>query len=59
VREANVVVLGTFCGAVILLLAVTKLTTLACRPSQALGVRILGSWIAASAILVLASRLAR
>lgn len=59
VREANVVVLGTFCGAVILLLAVARLTTAARRPLHKIGVRILGSWIAASAILVLALRLAR
>jgi hydrogenase/urease accessory protein HupE len=59
VPEANVVVLGTFCGAVILLLAVVQLTTMACRPSHKLGVRVLGSWIAASAIMVLALRLAR
>ena len=58
VREANIVLLATFCGAVALLLAVVKLTRLARRPWQKIGVRVLGSWIAASAVLVLALRLA-
>jgi urease accessory protein len=58
VREANIVLLATFCGAVILLLAVVRLTRAARRPWLTIGVRILGSWIAASAILVLALRLA-
>jgi urease accessory protein len=58
VRDANVVVLGTFCGAVIFLLAVARLTTLACYAWQKIAARILGSWIAASAIIVLAWRLA-
>ena len=58
VPDANVVLTGTFCGAVILLLAVVRLTTMLCRTWQRTGVRILGSWIAASAIMVLASTLA-
>jgi hypothetical protein len=59
VAEANVAVLGTFCGAIVLLLAVLELTSLLSREWQWLGVRIVGSWIAASAILVLSLRLAR
>jgi hydrogenase/urease accessory protein HupE len=59
VREANVIVIGTFCGATMLLLAVVVLTAMLCRHWQRIGVRILGSWIAASAILVLTLRLAR
>jgi hypothetical protein len=38
---------------------VARLTGSVRRPSHEVGVRILGSWIAASAILVLALRLAR
>jgi urease accessory protein len=59
VREANVIVIGTFCGATMLLLAVVVLTAMLCRHWQRIGVRILGSWISASAILVLTLRLAR
>jgi hypothetical protein len=59
VREANVILIGTFCGATILLLAVVELTTMLRREWQRIGVRILGSWIAASAIMALTLRLAR
>jgi len=59
VRDANVAVTGTFCGALILLLAVTEVTTHLSREWQKIGVRILGSWISASAVLVLTLRLAR
>jgi urease accessory protein len=59
VAEANLTVLGTFCGAIILLLAVLELTKLLSRDWQWLAVRILGSWIAASAVLALSLRFAR
>ncbi|HSR81450.1 MAG TPA: HupE/UreJ family protein, partial [Hyphomicrobiaceae bacterium] len=59
VREANVIIVGTFCGAVILLGMVLEVAALFRREWQQLGVRILGSWIAASAVLVLTWQLAR
>jgi urease accessory protein len=59
VREADAALAGTFCGAVILLLGATRLTTLLRRDWQRLGIRIFGSWIAASALLVLALTLTR
>jgi hydrogenase/urease accessory protein HupE len=59
VREANVILIGTFCGATMLLLAMVELTAMLCREWQRIGVRILGSWIAAIAVMVLTLRLAR
>ena len=59
VREANVIIVGTFCGAVILLGIVLQVAAIFRRTWQKLGVRILGSWIAASAVLVLTWQLAR
>jgi urease accessory protein len=59
VREANVTIIGTFCGAVVFLLAVAELMPRPHREWQKVGARILGSWIAASAVLVLSLRLAR
>jgi urease accessory protein len=59
VREANVILIGTFCGATILLLGVVELTIMLRREWQRIGVRILGSWIAASAIMGLTLRLTR
>ena len=59
VRDASVILLGTFFGAIILLLVVVEGTIALSREWQRLGVRIVGSWIAASAIMVLALRLAR
>jgi hydrogenase/urease accessory protein HupE len=59
VTEANVILIGTFCGATVLLLAVVELTAMLCREWHRIGVRILGSWIAASAMMVLTLRLAR
>jgi hydrogenase/urease accessory protein HupE len=59
VREANVIIVGTFCGAVILLGIVLEVAAIFRRTWQKLGVRILGSWIAASAVLVLTWQLAR
>ena len=56
-RDANLALLGTAIGAVIVLLALLQVTTRLTRAWQRIGARILGSWIAASAILVLALRL--
>ena len=50
---------GLALAAIVVLALVTAIAMLARRPWQRIGVRILGSWIAASAILVLALRLAR
>jgi urease accessory protein len=57
--EANLTLLGTAIGAVILLLAVIGAAAQLRRNWQRIGARILGSWITASAILVLALRFAR
>ena len=57
--EASVALLGTACGATILLLAVVEGASRLTRDWQRIGMRILGSWIAASALLVLAMRLAK
>jgi urease accessory protein len=61
VQDASVILLGTFCGAIILLLVVLEGAIALNREWQRLGARIVGSWIAASAIMVLALalRLAR
>ena len=59
VRDANVTLLGTFCGAVMLLWAVLEVARMLRRDWQRLGVRIVGSWIAASAVLVLSWKFAR
>jgi urease accessory protein len=59
IREAVVIQLGTFCGASVFLLCVIEITTRLDRQWQRIGVRILGSWIAASAVLVLTLRLVK
>lgn len=53
-REAIVFQLGTFCGAAILFAAALEVAAKLRRHWQQVGLRIIGSWIAASAILVLA-----
>jgi urease accessory protein len=58
-REANLALLGTALGASMMLVAVVQVASRLRRDWQRIGVRILGSWIAASAILVLALRFAR
>jgi hydrogenase/urease accessory protein HupE len=55
--DANLALLGTAIGAVIVLLALLQVTTRLTRAWQRIGARIVGSWIAASAILALALRL--
>jgi urease accessory protein len=57
-RDANLALLGTAIGAVIALLTFVQITSCLTRVWQRIGARILGSWIAASAVLVLALRLA-
>jgi urease accessory protein len=57
--EANLMLLGTGLGAVALLIAVSELVRRIKAAWAATGVRVLGSWIAASAILVLMLGLAR
>ena len=59
VQEADLMLLGTGLGALSALGAVIGGAGYLTRPWQRLGVRIVGSWIAASAILVLALTLAR
>ena len=55
--QANLTLLGTALGAVLLLLALLQATSRLRQHWQRIGARIVGSWIAASAILVLALRL--
>jgi urease accessory protein len=58
IEEGNRILLGTGVGACAGLCAIVAGASVLTRPWLALGVRILGSWIAASAILVLALSLA-
>jgi urease accessory protein len=57
--EANLALLGTVAGVVILLSAIVAISARLTRYWQRVGIRIVGAWIAASAILVLTLRLAR
>jgi urease accessory protein len=57
--EANLTLLGTALGAVLLLLALLQGTARLRHHWQRIGARVAGSWIAATAILVLALRLVR
>jgi urease accessory protein len=57
-REANLALVGTALGAAIVLLVLLQGTSRLRRDWQRIGARIVGSWIAASAILVLALRVA-
>lgn len=59
VAEANVTLAGTFSGAVLLLLAAVTLSTLLRGDWQRIGARIVGSWVSASAVMVLALALVR
>jgi urease accessory protein len=59
VSEANLMLAGTACGASLLLIAIAETATRMTRPWQRIGLRVLASWIAASATLVLALRLLR
>ena len=57
--QANLTLLGTALGAVLLLLALLQATARLHHHWQRVGARIAGSWIAAAAILALALRLVR
>jgi urease accessory protein len=59
VGEANLMLFGTGLAAAMLLIVVTFCASRLRRGWQRIGARILGSWIAASAILVLALQFAR
>lgn len=58
-REALLMQIGTFCGALALFTALQEIASRLRHGWQHVGVRILGSWTAASAILVLALRFAK
>ena len=58
-QEAIFIQLGTFCGATVFFFVLTEAASRLKANWQRIGARILGSWIAASAILVLALRLVR
>ena len=57
-RTANVMLIGTGLGAAILAIVVAEIAAALTRDWQRIGLRVLGSWIAASAVLVLAMRAA-
>jgi urease accessory protein len=59
IAEGDVMLAGTAVGALLLLLAVVAAASVAHHPVAKLAVRILGSWIAASAMLMLAVDLSR
>jgi urease accessory protein len=59
IREANLILIGTGLSAAAMLLLVWFCATRLTRPWQRIGLRVLGSWIAASAILVLALQLSQ
>ena len=58
-KEANLTLFGTALGAALLLLALIQGTSRLRHHWQRIGARIAGSWIAATAILVLALRFVR
>jgi urease accessory protein len=57
-REANLTLVGTAIGAAIVLLALVQVSSHFGHDWQRTGARVVGSWIAASAILALALRVA-
>jgi len=59
ITEANLMQFGTFLGATVLLSLAFGCAFRLERPWQRVGLRVIGSWIAASAILVLALQLSR
>jgi urease accessory protein len=59
VREATMILIGTGIGAFVVVAVVAACAALFRREWQRIGVRVVGSWTAASAILVLAMRLAK
>jgi urease accessory protein len=59
IRMAWIMLIGTELGAVLVLTIVTACAARFLRPWQKIALRVLGSWTAACAILVLATRLVR
>jgi urease accessory protein len=59
VREANLTLIGTGFGATVLLIVVVEIASRLRPRWTRIAARVLGSWIAASAILLLAVRFAR
>ena len=59
IQAANATLLGTALGAFVMVAVVAAIAGRRRRGWLRIGVRVLGSWVAASAILVLALRLAR
>lgn len=59
VREANLILIGTALGGTLLVLFIVEVGARLTHPWQRIGARVLGSWIAASAVLVLAWSLTR
>jgi len=57
--EANLMLLGTWIGGSVVIATMMALASIAKQPWARIGSRVMGSWIAASAILVLAVRLVR
>ena len=57
--RANAMLIGVFCAATIIVAGMSAAVAHLARPWQIIGVRVAGSWIAASAALVLAVRIAR
>jgi len=58
-RAAYAALVGTGVGAALLVGTITMVAGRMTRPWQRIGVRLLGSWVAASALMVLALRLVR
>jgi urease accessory protein len=58
VREANFMLIGTGFGGTLLLIAAVEVASRLRSDWQRIGARVIGSWVAAAAILVLALRLA-
>jgi hypothetical protein len=54
VREAHLMLIGTALGGIVLMVVIVEIATRLTHPWQRIAARVLGSWIAASAILVLA-----
>jgi len=58
-REANLTLLGTAIGAAVVLIGLLLVTSRLTKGWPRVGARVLGSWIAGSAVLVLALALVR
>jgi urease accessory protein len=59
VRQAHLMLIGTAFGGGLLLIMIVEIASRLTHPWQRIAARILGSWIAASAVLVLAFLVAR